>query len=173
MRIVYISILVLLTQLNSNGQTLPTQKEQYNFLSWYLKIKNLKTVLNTTTSFSIGSLSKKYIDQVLSSDFKIDKTGRTYINRQILKSNNPVVLDTSLFKDIDWKKGIDSNNFKSYSAIKSYISVPIFSLNRKMVFITWGYYCGGTCGKESIDTYIKTKRGKWKKVFNTFPIVVF
>jgi hypothetical protein len=163
----------LFFQLTAHAQALPTKKNQYDFLRWYIKKKDLKAILDTTTSFSIDGFTIKDIDQTLRG-FKIGKADRRYINRQILESNTPRALDTTVLHGVSWKKRKDTNTFESYVATKSFISMPIFSKDRKTVFIAWSYSCGPTCGKASIDIYMRAKSGVWKvsKVYG-FPVEVF
>ena len=76
--------------------------------------------------------------------------------------------DSLPVKDIDAKTGT------KMQALYSYISLPVFSRDKKTVFIASGYYCGMTCGRETIDVFFKTKYGRWKKSeVYLFPVVVF
>ena len=42
------------------------------------------------------------------------------------------------------------------------LSLPIFSLDRKLVIIAYQIYCGKECGEQSTDVFIKTKSNKWE-----------
>jgi hypothetical protein len=74
------------------------------------------------------------------------------------------LLDTAYLKKYYWK----INN--SY---RSYVSLPVLSKDKKIVFISYEFYCGNECGKEGIEAFVKTKSG-WKNT-NRFhvPIAVF
>jgi len=157
-----------LLQFTADAQKLPSKQEKYKFLRWYLSGKNLKQLSDTTVPFSIGSLKMKEIDEILSTRFKISKADLKYFNRQIISIDTPSKLDTSVLKEFDWKLA------ENVKASKSYISMPIFSKNRQIAFIVWGNYCGITCGEESVDVYIKSKRGSWKKSkIIAFPFIMF
>jgi len=155
-----------LFQFTANAQKLPDKQEKYEFLHWYLTRKGLKQLSDTTVPFSIGSLKMKEIDRILAK--KLTQAELRYLHRQIISTKIPNALDTMVFKRYDLITIPDAKAFRSY------ISMPIFSKDRKMALIAYGIYCGITCGEESIDVYIKTQKGSWKEShLFAFPVVMF
>ena len=151
-----------------NAQPLPSKKEQFDFLQWYLKEKKFKGLKDSTVAFSIGSDNMKSINEIVSQNHKFSKSTRAFLKRQIIATRIKSPLDTANLKGVDWKKKEDSTIYESY------ISLPVFSKSKRTVFISWGYYCGNECGKESIDIFVRTNNNGWKESRKYIvPVVVF
>ena len=168
-----LSILVFITGLLSSekalGQTMPSKKEQYDFLKWYINHTKLPSLSDSTVNFLNGpEFTIKDFRGTLKQSSAITVADVKLITKQIrLIDNNKVVLDTLILKHSDWKSISNKTNTESY------ISLPVFSASRKFAFIMHGFYCGGTCGHEGIEVYIKTRK-EWKPFYGfALPYSVF
>lgn len=155
-----ILILTLGINLISNAQSLPTHKEQYAFLKWYIKYRHL-VPLDPSLEFS-GDFSATNINSML-----VSIKNKSYLKRQHQLLLKQFKLDSNSLKEIDWKTDLQSEDFINY------FSFPIFSVDRKIVIINWGIYCGRDCGKESTDMFFKDKKNKWRLSKKPVPVIVF
>lgn len=158
----FLLITILLLPVFANSQKLPTKQLQYNFLKWYLKYKNFEALSDTTAYFDLALNETHSIARNTIRSLKLTGANIIYIKRQNV-FNNKSILDTTILP-----------RFKGQvKGVRPYISLPIFSINKKIVLISWGYYCGPKCGQHGIEAYIKTKDGKWRPSKIPMPIGVF
>lgn len=138
------------------SQSLPTKKEQYDFLKWYL-VKNSVQALSDTLKHFNYHVDLKDFFEINSYDkqLKISQQDSLYIIKQ-LNYTGKVLLDKEQFSDIDWKAGDVAN------LPVTYISLPVFSEDRTIAFINRAFHCGALCGHGGIEIYKKTD-GKWKR----------
>jgi len=164
MRKIALLVLACMTCFSVCAQNLPSKKEQYDFLKWYVSYRHL-FLLDSSYKF-IGIFSCSINNVPLYQNEK--RSEKNYLSRQAKLLKNQLRLDSSTLRQIGWKSVEKPEN--SYI---NYFSLPIFSLDRKMAIISWGIYCGKDCGKESFDVFIKTKNNKWRLSNTVVPVVIF
>ncbi|MCJ8211701.1 hypothetical protein MUY27_18425 [Mucilaginibacter sp. RS28] len=137
---------------------MPTQKEQYDFLKWYLKENPAKKLCDTVKPFDyMVGMDRFFAFRNFGISFEISPKDCLYVLSQVKVYRQVAGLDTSQFKGIDW-------HLKSDRHLPiTYISLPVFSRDRKTVFINRAYHCGGLCGEGGIEIYVKTQ-GRWKRL---------
>jgi len=128
-------------------QSLPTKKEQYDFLRWYIKSKKPKPLSNIIIRFDENMIALGSI--------KLDKSDVKYLKKQLGGYTEGALLDTTILKGDYWSVKPDTNR----STIN--LSLPIFSINKKIVAIHWETHCGWECGGDHIEVYEKNKSGHW------------
>lgn len=136
------------------GQTLPTQTEQYAFLSTYLK-QSLKTELSDTL-ITINNEQDGLSDiSAIIKDLNLSVVNRKYIKKQIVNNNKALRLDTNKLNLLPWKSPTNHT-------VATWVSLPIFFIDRKLAIIRKRYYCGPVCGQDGFHIYMKVK-GRWKQ----------
>lgn len=166
MRRIVLIFIASLMFLSAFSQALPSKKEQYDFLKWYLKHKIIPPLSDTSEKLLNPRISLQTINQMLASSSKITKADYSYIKKQALQSRSQKI-DTGLFKNVHWRTDFHPNS------LHRYISIPIFSLDKKVVFIYYNDICGSDCGEESIDAFIKTKNNKWQAANVVVPVIMY
>jgi len=139
-------ILSLFTYHFGNCQSLPTKKEQYDFLKWYIKSTKPKSLSTITIRFDENMVALGTIH--------LNKSNVKYLERQ-LGYTEGALLDTTILKGKYWSVNPNTDS----SAIS--LSLPIFSLNKKIVAIHWETRCGWECGGDHIEVYEKNTDGQW------------
>ena len=143
------------------SQNLPTKKEQYDFLKWYVNYKKFKPLSDTTAFFDYNFTDQYSMSKNMLNSLKVSAKNKAFLKKQILIYNKHSLLDTSLLKLDTSKVGY----------LRYHISFPIFSTDRKTVLISWGYSCGKDCGKKSIEAYIKSTNEKWRPAKIPFEVI--
>ena len=82
-------------------QSLPTKKEEYAFLRWYLREEKIQKLSETTVPFSNGALEMQDIDRILHENHKMTKIEIAFINHQIILTGKPTILDSLILKHVD------------------------------------------------------------------------
>lgn len=155
----------LITFLNVYGQAVPTKKEQYDFLRWYVKHKKMPPLSDTSVKLDNSTILRS-LNKILLSSHKITRSDYLYIRKQALQSTRQVI-DTGLLKNVVWRTDFHQDT------LYRYISMPIFSSNKKIVLVLYGNGCGFDCGMTSMDAFIKTKGNKWKPLNVMVPVIVY
>ncbi|NCD70640.1 hypothetical protein [Mucilaginibacter agri] len=161
---VLLAILTALIKFEGLGQSLPTKKEQYDFLKWYLKYdkpEKLSDTLNylEDNGFATTDLQGKYGTLSL----KLSKQSIKFIGKQLKKNHKINLLDTAGLSVRDWKTSDGPR------VPVSHISLPVFTANKKIVFIYRAYYCGSLCGSGAVEAY-QIIKGKWERLKLPLPI---
>jgi len=142
----------------SKSQSLPTKYEQYEFLKWYVKQYDEKGWSDSLIHFEdeYSKLADLYAQQI-----KFSKADVKYFKRQILSNNKFLRLDKEVINNVAWKK---SNDYSK----GIWVSMPLFSRNKRIAVINNNTYCGPLCGSYGMEIYIKVK-GKWRQSKYTPP----
>ncbi len=149
------------------AQSLPTKQEQFDFLRWYIKYRRLVPSRDTTISFSNEFATTTDLNTILSAT-KQSKLGRKHIKKQVYLLKHGLTLDTTTLQKLQWDvKATGKGSFIST------MSFPVFSVDRKLVIIQYGYYCGNECGREGTDVFIKNKYNKWVSAKIPTAVIVF
>jgi len=157
MKSVGLTFIAIFTFLSCFAQSLPSPKEQYDFLNWYITYKKPDRLKQSLVRISNA--------QILTGDgfkmmkVKITNNERSYFSKQMI-ANQPVTnLDTALLNHADWKKpGEPDQPFTQ-------LSLPLFSRDRKLVIITNNYYNLQTDPGNSetgLELYVKVKKDVWR-----------
>lgn len=153
----WLALFILLFPLKSFSQPLPTQKEQYDFLNWYINYKkpnHLKRSLVRITDAQILAGDGFKLIKV-----KITNNERKYLSRQIIANQERTLYDTVLLNKADWKKpGGPEQPFTQ-------LSLPVFSRDRKLVIIANNYYnlqADPGDSETGLELYVKVKAGVWR-----------
>ncbi|PJJ80353.1 hypothetical protein [Mucilaginibacter auburnensis] len=163
LKTVLFSILFTFVILIVRAQSLPTKKEQNDFLKWYVQTRNLVPLdsIKYNSPFHVDLTNIPLLTQ-------FTKNERSFLLKQTINGRQLLVdsttLKTRLF--VDTKKQQVENYI-------NFLSMPAFTSDRKMVFISWSIWCGEACGEESIDIFIKTAKGKWRKLKTVVPVIMF
>ena len=148
MKTKYVALIVcLFVQLTARSQTLPTKKEQYDFLRWYIKSTKPKSLSNVIIRFDEN--------MVVLGSIKLNNSNVKYLKKQLGTYIEGASLDTTILKGNYWSAKSDTNR----STIN--LSLPIFSINKRIVAIHWETRCGWECGGDHIEVYEKNKAGHW------------
>jgi hypothetical protein len=144
------------------SQSLPSTYERYQFLKWYVKQYGQKgwsdSLIHLEDEHSkLANINDQKIE------LKISKADMKYFKRQIIFNNQFKRLNKEMLANAAWKQAND------YSK-GNWISMPIFSMNRKIAIINSHYYCGPLCGRYGTEIYIK-ENGNWKQSKFTPPKV--
>lgn len=146
----FLLIAILLFPVSVKSQPLPTKQEQYEFLKWYLTYKKFEALADSTINFNFDLKHHYSLGSGTVRDLKLRPATISYMKRQ----------------DIYDKQALDTANFPRYKWVivgyRNYISLPIFSPNKKTALIRWSAMCGDPCGETRIEAYVKTRSGKWR-----------
>lgn len=149
-----LSLLIFASYITAHAQKLPTHTEQYTFLNTYLK-KSLKTALADSLINIENEQSNLSALYKIKSNFKLSKADQQFIRKQVVFNKRIYTLDSAKLEPLPWKKSGENE-------LATWISLPVFSVNRKIAFIRKRYYCGSCCGQDGYSIYLKIK-GKWKE----------
>jgi hypothetical protein len=136
----------LFVQLTARAQALPTKKEQYDFLKWYIKSTKPKSLSNIIIPFDENMVALGSI--------KLNNSNVKYLKKQLGAYTDDALLDTAILKGNYWSVKPDTTR----STIS--LSLPIFSINKKIVAIHLETRCGWECGGDHIEVYEKNKAGQ-------------
>lgn len=153
------SLLILFFAISCSGQPLPNKREQTNFLKWYLAKyphQNLfYKYIRFETNFDIGELKeintiayRTSTDTVALSDADL-----FYIREQTKINQQGQTLDPGIYQH---------PLKKNKRTPISFISLPVFSVNRQLAFINTDFQCGPICGRGEISVF-KLIDGEWVK----------
>lgn len=140
-------IISLFTYHFGHCQSLPTKKDQYDFLRWYIKSTKPKSLSNIIIRFDENMVALGSI--------KLNNSNVKYLKKQLGAYTDGASLDTTILKGNYWSAKPDTNR----STIN--LSLPIFSINKKIAAIHWETSCGWECGGDHIEVYEKNKAGQW------------
>lgn len=146
-RIGLVLILSLFTYHLCSCQSLPTKKQQYDFLKWYVKTKEPKSLSRILIPFDENMIALSSIN--------LNDSNIKYLKKQLAGYTKDTLLDTTVLKGNYWSVKPDTNR----STIS--LSLPIFSINKKIAAIHWETGCGWECGGDHIEVYEKNRAGRW------------
>lgn len=164
---------------HSIGQTyssIITDKEIYDFLNWLtltekkydeeprIKQKKIfyKIISWDTTRFPFkDTIKSSYIDSLFR-NFYIKGKGLDEIfmqaNREFYFNQNVAIKDTIWHQRFDKSRLIKNKICPN----RYYYSIPLFSLDKKIVIINKIYYCGSECAYGGYYIYKKVDNDKWE-----------
>ncbi|GAB3937872.1 hypothetical protein GCM10028827_43140 [Mucilaginibacter myungsuensis] len=133
-------------------QSVPTKKEQYDFLKWAIKSEDLRYMIMETDLFTITDLGTG--DKTTLDYLKVNSKEKAYFAKQIKYNAAHRVLDSTMLPGIHLQEALsDETRFTR-------IAMPIFSTNKRMIFLKYYYRSGGS-ERARINIYLTDKNGKW------------
>lgn len=140
---------------DTNAQSLPTQKDQYEFLRWYLKKYNIQNLSDSLQQLERPNYKITHTESLAFPERKFTKKDIEYIKQQLHQKNAPAHLDTTLLQGNHWRRP------GSQAYPYTYISLPVFTRNKHIVLINRTNICGPNCSDGNIEVYIRDKDGNW------------
>ncbi|QKJ31292.1 hypothetical protein HQ865_16505 [Mucilaginibacter mali] len=137
------------------AQALPTQKDKYDFLRWYLKKYNIPNLSDSIQQLERPNYKITNTESLSFPERRFTKKDIEYIKLQLHQKNMPTRLDTTLLQGNNWRKP------GSQAYPYTYISLPVFSRNKHIVLINRSNICGPNCSDGNIEVYIRDKDGNW------------
>jgi hypothetical protein len=140
--------LILVLTKTTNAQSIT--EDQAKFLKWYIPNRGMATLVDETTPF-FREETLSLMDSILTiAKFSVKDRQHIKTQVQLLKITK---LDSLLSKQV---------TYPNEPGERSYISLPIFSLNGKIAFIRYKFVCGPRCGTGGIEAYERVETEKWK-----------
>lgn len=147
--------LFLCIAIDIRAQSLPTQKDKYDFLRWYLKKYNIPNLSDSLQQLERPNYKITNTESLSFPERKFTKKDIEYIKKQVQQKNTPTHLDTTLLQGNKWRK--PGSQVYPYT----YISLPVFSRNKHIVLINRTNICGPNCSDGTLEVYIRDKDGNW------------